>query len=132
MRVLVFGGRDWKNRKATYAILDELDSQYHFTTCIDGMARGADELAFDWALSRGVKTERYKADWDNVTRPGAVVKHTRYGKPYDALAGHVRNQKMLDEGLPDLAVAFPGGTGTADMTARCERAGVLVKKVSKK
>jgi len=103
MRVLVFGGRDWKNRKATYAILDELDSQYHFTACIDGMARGADELAFDWALSRGVKTERYAADWE-----------------------------VCKGALPDLAVAFPGGTGTADMTARCERAGVLVKKVSKK
>ena len=103
MRVLVFGGRDWKNRKATYAILDQLDDEFHFTTCIDGMAPGADELAFDWALSRGVNTEKYAADW-----------------------------AMSNEGLPDLAVAFPGGTGTADMTARCEAVGVLVKKVSKK
>ena len=103
MRVLVFGGRDWKKRKLTYAALDQLDKEYGFSVLIDGMAPGADELAFDWALSRGVKTERYAADW-----------------------------AMSNEGLPDLAVAFPGGTGTADMTARCEAVGVLVKKVSKK
>lgn len=116
MRVLVFGGRDWNKRKTTYAVLDQLDKEYHFSTLIDGMAPGADELGFDWAISRGVKTERYKADWG------------RYGRA----AGPIRNQQMLDEGLPDLAVAFPGGTGTADMTARCEAAGVQVKKVTLK
>jgi hypothetical protein len=26
-----------------------------------------------------------------------------------------RNQQMLDEGRPDLVVAFPGGAGTANM-----------------
>lgn len=115
-KVLVFGGRDWNKRKVTYAALDQLDKQYSFSAVIDGMARGADELAFDWALSRGVKTERYKADWD------------KYGKA----AGPIRNQQMLDEGLPDVAVAFPGGRGTADMAARCEAAGIKVHYVNLK
>lgn len=114
MRVLVFGGRDWNKRKTTYAALDQLDKEYAFTTVIDGMAAGADELAFDWALIRGVKTERYAADWDT----------------YGRAAGPIRNQKMIDTGLPDIAVAFPGGNGTADMTKRCENAGILVKKVT--
>ena len=131
-RVLVFGGRDWNKRKVTYAALDQLDKQYSFSAVIDGMADGADELAFSWALSRGVKTERYKADWDDINRPGALVKYTRYGKPYDALAGPVRNQKMVDEGLPDVAVAFPGGRGTADMASRCEAAGIKVHYVNLK
>jgi hypothetical protein len=30
-------------------------------------------------------------------------------------AGPIRNQRMLEEGKPDLVVAFPGGTGTAGM-----------------
>ena len=96
MKVLVFG--DWDKRKTTYAVLDQLDKEYAFTTVIDGMASGTDEFAFDWALIRGVKTERYAEDWD---------------------AGSM---------LPDLAVAFPGGT--SDMTRRCEKAGILVKKVT--
>jgi hypothetical protein len=43
--------------------------------------------------------EWYIADWNRLG-PGA---------------GHIRNQRMIDEGKPDAAVAFPGGTGTADM-----------------
>lgn len=115
-KVLVFGGRDWNKRKVTYAALDQLDKQYSFSVVIDGMARGADELAFDWALSRGVKTERYKADWD---------KHGR-------AAGPIRNQQMLDVGEPDVAVVFPGGRGTADMASRCEAAGIKVHYVNLK
>jgi hypothetical protein len=30
---------------------------------------------------------------------------------------------MLDEGKPNLVVAFPGGTGTADMVQRAREAG---------
>lgn len=41
-------------------------------------------------------------------------------------AGPIRNQQMLDEGKPHLVVAFPGGTGTADMVRRAQAAGVLV------
>jgi hypothetical protein len=33
---------------------------------------------------------------------------------------------MLDEGTPDMVVAFPGGRGTADMKMRARLAGVEV------
>lgn len=132
MKVLVTGGRDWNKRKVTYAALDQLNAIYKFDTLIDGMAKGADELAFDWAISRGIKTERYKADWDNIDRPGAVIKYTKWGKPYDAAAGSIRNQQMLDEGKPDLLVAFPGNNGTADMIRRARDAGIEIKHVTLK
>ena len=116
MRVLVTGGRDWNKRKVTYAALDQLNATYKFDTLIDGMAKGADEFAFEWALSRGIKTERYKADWDQHGRA----------------AGPIRNQQMIDEGKPDLLVAFPGGNGTADMIRRARDAGVEIKHVTLK
>jgi hypothetical protein len=31
---------------------------------------------------------------------------------------------MLDEGVPQLVLAFPGGRGTADMTFRARRVGI--------
>jgi ABC-type sugar transport system substrate-binding protein len=37
---------------------------------------------------------------------------------------------MLDEGKPDIVVAFPGGTGTADMVRRARKAGVVVIEVT--
>ena len=113
MKVLVCGGRDFRNRKLAFAALDQLDKEYKFTVVIDGMANGADEFGFDWALSRGVVTERYAADW------------TTYGRS----AGPIRNKEMLVKGVPDIVVAFPGGAGTASMIKQAEAAGVLVKRI---
>lgn len=61
----------------------------------------------------------YPALWDDIDRPGAVVRTNRYGKKYDVLAGPVRNTRMLREGRPDVAIGFPGGSGTADMAKQC-------------
>jgi hypothetical protein len=59
---------------------------------------------------RGVPREPYEVpqgEWDEL------------GKK----AGPLRNQRMLDEGKPDLVVAFPGGGGTKTWSgARSRRA----------
>ncbi len=86
---------------------------------IEGEASGANSLAREWAKDRRVAVEPYPADWGNITRPGAVVKHNRAGKPYDAAAGAVRNERMLREGRPEHAIGFPGGSGTRDMAKKC-------------
>ena len=116
MRVLVYGGRDFNKRAMLFAALDYLDKEFKFTTVIDGMARGADDLAFQWAIARGVPTERFPAQWD------------LYGKS----AGFIRNKQMRDEGKPDLGVAFPGGAGTSMMTRLLLEAGITVKHVTPK
>src|SRR5690606_25211324 len=77
---------------------------------IHGAARGADSIAGQWAASRGVEALSFPANW------------TRDGKA----AGPIRNQRMLDEGQPDVVIAFPGGGGTADMVRRAKAAGVQV------
>ena len=64
---------------------------------ISGMASGADTFAVEWAARFGFPLRAFPAEWD---------KHGRS-------AGPIRNQRMLDEGKPDLVVAFPGGKGTA-------------------
>jgi hypothetical protein len=108
MRVLVCGGRAYVDRQALYDALDKLHSQHKFELLIAGGARGADSLADEWARERGVPTEIYQADWAGLGRK----------------AGPIRNQRMLDEGVPQLVVAFPGGRGTADMTSRARMVGI--------
>ncbi len=81
---------------------------------ISGMARGVDTLAVDWAINNWCKWHEFPADWEaNGTA-----------------AGPIRNQKMLDEGKPDLVIAFPGGSGTADMVRRAKAAGVKVVEIT--
>lgn len=112
LRVIVCGGRDYRNAAFIWRTLDALHAEEPFTAFIQGGARGADRFAKDWARTKP-ELQRFecKAEW------------TKYG---DA-AGPIRNSRML-EWKPDLVIAFPGGTGTADMTRKAERAGVTVKR----
>jgi hypothetical protein len=91
--------------------LDEIHRIRKFTKVIDGAAPGADALANEWARSKGIKTQRFRADWRLQGRK----------------AGPLRNAQMLREGRPDLVIAFPGGDGTADMIRQARAAGVEVK-----
>jgi predicted Rossmann-fold nucleotide-binding protein len=112
MRVLVCGGRDYQNKARAFLTLDCLRRQG--LTIICGAANGADRLAADWAFYRGVSLDLYPAEW------------RKHGKS----AGPIRNQKMIDEGKPDLVIAFPGGRGTADMVRRAQDAGIEVREIA--
>jgi hypothetical protein len=98
MRVLVCGGRDFDDVGLMISALDRLHTEKSFTVVIHGNARGADRMADTWARSRGVPREPYElpqGEWDEL------------GKK----AGPLRNKRMLDDGKPDLVVAFPRGGG---------------------
>lgn len=112
MRVLVCGGRNYKNIDKLYSVLDAIHAITPISCIIEGGAEGADYLAARWsALADLNEHARFKADW-------AI-----HGKA----AGPIRNQRMIDEGKPDLVVAFPGGKGTSDMIKRAKVAGIYVR-----
>lgn len=110
MKVLVCGGRDFDNRTFVWSKLDALHADVGFTALMQGGAKGVDALASEWASYRP-EIQRYvcRADWE---------KHGR-------AAGPIRNKRML-EWKPDLVVAFPGGSGTANMVKLATDAGVEV------
>lgn len=113
MRAVVFGGRDFTNEKLAFKALDMLHKKYKFTTIIDGAARGADTLGYRWAKLRGVKTLRFAANW----------------KKYGAWAGPLRNKRMIEDGQPEIGIAFPGGKGTANMKEQMKKAGIKILNV---
>ena len=110
MRVLVCGGRDFTDKDFLFAVLDRINSQRPITDVIHGAARGADALANEWAYQRHVRMWPFPAAWK------------RDGKA----AGPIRNQRMLDEGMPNMVIAFHGGRGTADMIRRALTASIAV------
>ena len=114
MRILVCGGRDYTDQANVDKVLfDEtgLRDQYKSGTIIHGNARGADSLAASWGYRMGWKVEAYPADW----------------KTHGRKAGPIRNKQMLEEGKPDLVIAFPGGKGTADMIRQAEAKSIRIK-----
>lgn len=111
MRVLVCGSRTWKSRIAVEVVLDGLLVLYGSLVLIEGCApKGADRFAHDFDRPN-VEHEHYPADW----------------AAYDKGAGFIRNQQMLDEGKPELVVAFtdqPRTRGTNDMVCKAKMANV--------
>lgn len=114
MRVLVTGGRDYADKDRVFDVLDKLNDEAGIDLIIEGGAKGADNYAAWWADKRHVTRERYEADWENQ----------------GSFAGPARNTRMLNEGKPDLVIAFPGGRGTGDMVKKARRAGVNVVEIA--
>lgn len=112
MRVLVCGGRDYTNSSKVWSEMDRVrrTAAHGALVVIQGGARGADEIVRDWCRHHEVPYDNYPADW----------------KTHGKAAGPIRNQRMIDEGKPDLVVAFPGGRGTADMVKRATAARIQV------
>lgn len=124
--VLVYGGRDYKDKFTLFHGLDWYHEHFAFTQLVNGGARGADQLSSQWAEARGVRYHEEKARWDDLDVPGVVLRYHPGGKPYNAAAGSIRNQKMLDDWIIDIAVEFPGGDGTKDMRDKLLENGVRV------
>lgn len=127
MKLLVCGGRKYRNAAHLYRTLDELHAKRPVTEFIQGGATGADALAKEWARTKPEITQRYecKASWTDLSHPDALIRTRRDGTQYDAKAGHRRNVRML-EWKPDVVVAFTGGVGTADMVRLARAAGIEV------
>lgn len=109
-RVIVCGGRNFQHlptfltaMSAVEAMVPEGEKLY----IAEGGARGADAMARDWAIKNGVPCWTFHAAWK------------KHGKQ----AGPIRNAKMLRTFQPHMVVAFPGGTGTANMVKLAEDEG---------
>ena len=106
MRVLVCGGRDFDRWGLLHRTLSNIEDLGDIETIIHGNACGADWLAKTWAIWSGINQEPYPAEWN------------KHGKA----ARFIRNQQMIDEGKPDLVVAFPEGKSTKDIVTRAKKA----------
>jgi len=91
VRVLVCGGRDYTGDVVCL-------SQIDISILIHGDAKGADTLAKEYAVIRGIHHAAVPALWDYYYRG----------------AGFQRNSAMLLL-QPEYCVAFPGGKGTQMM-----------------
>jgi hypothetical protein len=110
MRLLITGGRIYRNRLKVWDALDRLHAAVGISCIIEGGAAGADALARQWAAANMVGIDTYPADW----------------KRWGPSAGPRRNGQMLASGKPDAALVFPGGRGTADASGKAILAGIPV------
>jgi CRISPR/Cas system-associated exonuclease Cas4 (RecB family) len=109
-RILVCGGRDFRDKDFLFKTLDKLKMKLGGDIIIiEGGAKGADILAKDWAIKNETPFEEYLADW----------------KTHGKSAGPKRNQVMLNSN-PNMVIAFSGGVGTKNMAKIAKNKGVAV------
>lgn len=116
MRVLVCGSRNWLDFGSILKRIRAIGPD----VVIEGDACGADRLAgnvvelLNRTTGLDIQLIEFPADWH------------RFGRS----AGVIRNQQMLDEGIPDLVLAFhpniAESKGTRDMVQRARKAGIRV------
>jgi hypothetical protein len=139
MRVLVCGDRNWGEERENGGLTEKayrqrvaihrellqlrkdiprhnLDLTSRPLIVVEGRAKGADSIAGNFAdVTEGFEDEPYPADWN------------RYGKS----AGPIRNKQMLDEGRPQLVLAFheniAESRGTLNMIKQANKAGIEVR-----
>lgn len=114
MKVLVCGSRNYHNFDEINSVLLLLKNLHGIDLIIHGGAHGADALASLWAILNNVPQIQFKPEW----------------KKYGKAAGPMRNKKMLEEGLPDMVIAFPkdgdlsASKGTRNMVEQARQAGI--------
>lgn len=131
MRVLIFGSRTWTDSTVMECYLAGLEDWAppdEKIMIIHGDARGADRLAGAIADQCGYSVLAFPAEWPVRGSPRWAF----------AQAGHERNQRMLDEGKPEIAVGFKdyfdwslSQGGSEDMAKRCKAANVPTYIVSR-
>lgn len=114
---IVCGGRSYDDKEAVNLALDTFDASDDgpLQLVFHGGASGADMLANMWAVSSGVASVAFPAQW----------------RTHGRSAGPIRNREMLDalKSLPGkkVVIAFPGGRGTANMVSIAREAGIEVQ-----
>lgn len=120
MKLIIAGSRSIKDYNLVKSIVDEIvaDNNLTVSAVVSGRAYGVDRLGEQWAEEYGVDIIEMPADWANISDKGAVVRYNQQGKPYNAMAGHLRNEEMAKVGDALILIHDGVSTGSLDMLRR--------------
>jgi hypothetical protein len=106
MKLAVIGSRSFSDQKMLTDILNQLEN---ISCIISGGARGADQLAEQWAHDNQIKTKIFLPNWD------------QHGKQ----AGILRNIQIIENA--DACIAFWDGKskGTKHSISLCKKYGKM-------
>lgn len=131
MKLIIAGSRHL-DENIVYAEIVKLRAENHkiaeATEIFDGGATGSDAAGKLYGDFYSIPVELFKAKWKDLDVPGAVIKYNKYG-PYNAVAGHQRNQEMADKADCLLLIWDGKSSGSKDMKSRMDKLGKPVYEV---
>ncbi len=124
IKTIIAGGR---NINYSEPLLDSIrESGFEITEVVSGTAKGVDKLGEEWALNNLIPVISFPADWSDLTSPDAVVRYSKFGKPYNAVAGHLRNEKMAEYADSLILIWDGSSSGSSDMLRRAKIHGLKI------
>jgi hypothetical protein len=128
MRIIVTGDRNWYAPDLAEGILNRLILRlWPGFVIVHGGATGIDRSFAEACGELGVEQEAHPARWDELDHPEAVLRYDTRNRPYNANAGPIRNQAMVDAGAA-MSLAFhraiSASKGTRDCVRRAIAAGI--------
>jgi hypothetical protein len=75
MKIAVVGSRTFNDREKLFKELDLFHLAKPISLIISGGARGADQLAEDWAQERGISTQIFIPDWETHGKSAGFIRN---------------------------------------------------------
>lgn len=130
MKIAIVGGRDFNNYDLLKTEVSKLILDTSDVEIVSGGAKGADALAERFAKEFNYPIKIFKAEWDKIDVGKVYIKYNKYGKPYNALAGFIRNRKLVE--YSDVVIAFwdfssHGTMNTLEIVRELNKRVIIVK-----
>lgn len=106
MKVIIAGSRDIMNMDLVKQSI--VNSRFHITEVVCGMARGVDSLGKQWAEENGIPVKEFPTNWDK----------------YHKAAGAIRNMEMAKYADALIAIMKDGSKGTKNMIQCATKVGM--------
>ena len=80
MKVIVAGGRDFKDYELLKCTLDNFQQEYaNITEVVSGGARGSDKLGEKYANENTIPIKRFVPDWEGLGKKAGFVRNRQMG-----------------------------------------------------
>ena len=81
----ICGSREFTNKEFLFEKVDEVAAKFKDIAIIEGGAKGADELAVEYAVERGIPYAEFAADWDNLGKAAGPIRNGYMAENCDAV-----------------------------------------------
>jgi len=123
MKVIIAGSRSITDFETIKKAIE--CCPFSITEVVSGGAKGVDVLGEKYAGEEKIPLRVFRALWNKLDSPGAVIKTNSWGK-YNVKAGLDRNERMGDYADALIAVWDGSSTGTRHMINYMHKLGKIV------
>jgi len=123
-KIIIAGGRDFSDYNKLDLEVKKfiLENKIQLPiSIVSGTCDGADKLGEVFAKKYNFDIIEMSADWDNLDHPICVKKYRKDGTPYNAAAGHIRNEEMAKIATHCICFWDKKSKGTKNMIENAEK-----------